>query len=59
MNYRFKVYQDKDGEWRWTLWSNSDKIADSGEGYESRTHTLDMVNAIIDIEANEVTIEIE
>ena len=59
MDYRFKIYQDKDGDWRWTLWSNSDKIADSGEGYENRTHALEMVNAIIDMEQNEVKIEID
>lgn len=32
----FEKYQDRDKEWRWTLFaSNGKKIADSGEGYKN------------------------
>lgn len=35
--FKFEIYFDKNGEWRWRLVANNKKIiADSGEGYESR-----------------------
>ena len=32
--YRFVVYKDVAGHYRWRLWSNSRVIADSGQGYK-------------------------
>lgn len=40
---RFHVKQDNIGDWRWTLWSSSDIIGDSGEGYRNRTDVLDVI----------------
>jgi uncharacterized protein YegP (UPF0339 family) len=35
----FKVYRDRAGEWRWRLRAANGRIvADSGEGYSSRTN---------------------
>jgi uncharacterized protein YegP (UPF0339 family) len=31
----YEVYRDTEGRWRWRLWSSSDVIADSGQGYAS------------------------
>jgi uncharacterized protein YegP (UPF0339 family) len=34
----FKLYRDKENQWRWTLHAaNHKKIADSGEGYNNKT----------------------
>lgn len=36
--YRFKVYEDRRGEFRWRLLSSNGRtVADSGEGYGSRS----------------------
>ena len=33
------IYRDAIGEWRWYLkYENRNKIADSGEGYQSKAH---------------------
>ncbi|WP_394695107.1 YegP family protein [Pseudoxanthomonas japonensis] len=38
---RFEVYEDRAGEWRWTLVANNGKtIADSGEGYVSEYNAM-------------------
>ena len=35
--HHFRVYQDRAGFWRWTLFAaNGRKVADSGEGYANR-----------------------
>jgi len=33
----FELYEDQAGEWRWRLTSGEDIIADSGEGYSSKS----------------------
>jgi uncharacterized protein YegP (UPF0339 family) len=36
---RLKVYRDRRGEWRWTLFArNGKKLANSGEGYKRRAY---------------------
>jgi uncharacterized protein len=36
--YKFEVYKDKKGEWRWRFKaSNGDILADSGEGYKNKS----------------------
>lgn len=38
MTYKFKVYKDKKGEWRWSLIArNGKKVADSAEGYKRKS----------------------
>lgn len=37
---RIKVYEDDDGDWRWTKWQSSDKVANSGEGYTSKSYAI-------------------
>lgn len=38
MTYKFKLYKDKKGEWRWSLYaSNGRKVADSAEGYKNKS----------------------
>ena len=40
--YRFKVYKDRRGEFRWTLVAtNGRTVADSGEGYSTRSVAKD------------------
>ncbi|EMA41691.1 amphi-Trp domain-containing protein [Halobiforma nitratireducens] len=45
---RFEVYQDQAGEWRWRLvhW-NGNIVADSGEGYASRSNAERAVRSVI------------
>lgn len=44
---KFVVYQDDNEEWRWTLVSSNGKIiADSGEGYQKKSHCIKMANRI-------------
>ena len=43
---RIKVYQDEAGEYRWTAYKGSRKVADSGEGYEKKSWALHMVTAL-------------
>jgi uncharacterized protein YegP (UPF0339 family) len=43
----FVLYQDVRGEYRWTLWSGSDRIANSGEGYKTHAYTLSMIHKIM------------
>jgi len=41
---RFKVYKDRKGEWRWTLYAaNGRKIADSAEGYKRSSQAYKMI----------------
>ncbi|AUX10858.1 hypothetical protein AArcSl_3252 [Halalkaliarchaeum desulfuricum] len=43
----FEVYEDKGGEWRWRLrHQNGNIIADSGEGYASRSGCIEAVDRI-------------
>jgi uncharacterized protein YegP (UPF0339 family) len=49
---RFKIYEAKDapggqkGRWRWQLWSSSDIVAESGEGYVSKAECRRMIERI-------------
>lgn len=39
MDFTFVTYQDSAGEWRWRLRSsNGNTVADSGEGYATRSN---------------------
>ena len=44
---RFEVYRDRAGEWRWRLvhW-NGNILADSGEGYASRSNAVRAVQGV-------------
>lgn len=43
----FEVYEDAAGEWRWRLrHRNGNIIADSGEGYSSRSAARDAVESV-------------
>lgn len=45
--YTFMVYEDRVGEFRWSLKaSNGEIVADSGEGYYSKYACLAAVNRI-------------
>lgn len=33
---RFETYLDQGGEWRWRAWRSSDKVASSGESFDSK-----------------------
>ncbi len=47
-NYDVQVYEDTKGEWRWRLVApNGRIIADSGEGYVSRSNAMRAVNRLI------------
>lgn len=42
--WKFFIYKDACGEWRWRLFARNGRcVADSGEGYSSRTGVLDAV----------------
>jgi uncharacterized protein len=46
---KFKIYEDKSGEWRWRLKAaNGRTVADSGEGYASRNNVIRAVNRVIE-----------
>ena len=41
------MYQDRDNEWRWSLWSeNGRRVAASVEGYRERTDCLHAILVI-------------
>lgn len=42
----FEVYEDHRGEWRWRLVSHGRIVADSGEGYASRSNAWRAVQAV-------------
>lgn len=43
----FEVYEDEAEEWRWRLRHRNGRIlADSGEGYASRSGTLDAIDGV-------------
>lgn len=44
----FEIYEDKGGEYRWRLTSGNDIIADSGEGYSSKSGARDAVERVQD-----------
>jgi uncharacterized protein YegP (UPF0339 family) len=45
--YKFEVYKDKGGEYRWRLVApNGKSIADSGEGYSSKQACLDGIASV-------------
>jgi uncharacterized protein YegP (UPF0339 family) len=35
---RFEVYEDTSGQYRWRLWSGSNKVAASGESFASKSN---------------------
>jgi len=56
MGYKFTVYQDKKGEYRWNLKAgNGEIVADSGEGYTTKANAL---NGISLVQTNAPTAEI-
>jgi uncharacterized protein YegP (UPF0339 family) len=45
--YKFEVYKDKGGEYRWRLVApNGRSIADSGEGYSSKQACLEGLGSV-------------
>lgn len=43
----FKLYEDKQGDWRWTLHAaNHKKIADSAEGYNNKSDCEDGIDLV-------------
>jgi uncharacterized protein len=45
--YKFEVYKDKGGQWRWRLLaSNGKSIAESGEGYVEKQACLDGIESV-------------
>ena len=43
----FKLYEDKQGDWRWTLHAaNHRKIADSAEGYNNKSDCEDGIDLV-------------
>lgn len=49
MKPRFKVYQDKSGQWRWRLLAANNRIiADSAEGYASKRNAERARDNVID-----------
>jgi uncharacterized protein len=45
--FKFEVYQDKAGQWRWRLLaSNGKSIAESGEGYGEKKDCLDGIASV-------------
>ena len=46
-NATFELYEDSAGEYRWRLvHDNGNIIADSGEGYSSRSAAEDAINSV-------------
>ena len=47
MSATFELYEDKGGEYRWRLrYRNGNIIADSGEGYASRSNAVEAVTGV-------------
>jgi len=42
----FEIYEDSSGEYRWRLTSGNDIIADSGEGYSSKSGAKEAVERV-------------
>ena len=42
----FEIYEDRAGEHRWRLRSGSDILADSGEGYSSRSAAHEGIESV-------------
>jgi uncharacterized protein YegP (UPF0339 family) len=50
--HKAEVYQDSLGEWRWRARArNGEVIADSGEGYVSRSHAVEMAEDVTGVPA--------
>jgi uncharacterized protein len=44
----FEVYKDSKGEWRWRLIARNGRVlADSGEGYKSKTKVMRILSRIM------------
>ena len=53
-----EVYQDAVGDWRWRAKAgNGEIVADSGEGYVSRSHAVAMAEDVTGIPATVVESE--
>jgi uncharacterized protein YegP (UPF0339 family) len=51
--YRFHIFQDNRGAWRWQLRaSNGRVVADGGEGYSSKRNAINGVLATLRIATN-------
>jgi len=46
MSPAYELYQDKADEWRWRLTSGGDIIADSSEGYSSKSSAKEAIGRI-------------
>ncbi|MCD2200426.1 DUF1508 domain-containing protein [Halobacterium sp. KA-4] len=46
MSQTFELYEDSSGEWRWRLRAGGDIVADSGEGYASKSGARDAVETV-------------
>lgn len=47
MPYKFQMYMDKVGDWRWRFIApNNKKTADSGGGYRSESSCMNAIEAI-------------
>lgn len=43
---RYEVYQDSGGAWRWRAWRSSDKVAASGESFDSKHNAQRAADAV-------------
>lgn len=55
----FEIYEDSSGEYRWRLTSGSDIIADSGEGYSSKSGAKEAVERVQDDASGADVLEID
>ncbi len=47
MSYKFQMYMDKAGDWRWRFIApNNKKMADSVEGYRSESSCMNAIEVI-------------
>ncbi len=47
MPYKFQMYMDKAGDWRWRFIApNNKKMADSGEGYKSESSCMNSIEVV-------------
>jgi uncharacterized protein YegP (UPF0339 family) len=46
-NLTFEIYEDRAGQWRWRLiHSNGNIVADSGEGYATKSKAKEGIEAV-------------
>ena len=57
---KFKIYKDKQGEWRWQFKAdNGDIIADSGEGYTNKSDCQRAIDLVKNLASNAEVEEVE